>query len=251
MASAEQRQTIAMTNVKTNMGNVEMLPRHHARARQQGELWVTMKLGVCMSKTPSDLDATGFTHLVFAFAYFHPTTFQITPMDAADIPLYSEFTGLKSRKASLRTWIAIGGWSFNDPVNVPDTQRAFSDMSSSSESCAAFIRSCLQFMQTYGFDGVDLDWEYPGAWDRGGINADTQNLVSLLQEMRAAFGNSYGISLTLPSSFWYLRWFDINGMQDYVDFYNFMSYDIHGVWDSTNKETGPYIRPHTNLTQIK
>lgn len=111
---------------------------------------------VCMSKTPSDLDATGFTHLVFAFAYFHPTTFQITPMDAADIPLYSEFTGLKSRKASLRTWIAIGGWSFNDPVNVPDTQRAFSDMSSSSESCAAFIRSCLQFMQTYGFDGVDL-----------------------------------------------------------------------------------------------
>lgn len=27
--------------------------------------------------------------------------------------------------------------------------------------------------------------------------------------------------------------------------------DIHGVWDSTNKETGPYIRPHTNLTQIK
>lgn len=29
-----------------------------------------------------------------------------------------------------------------------------------------------------------------------------------------------------------------------------MSYDIYSVWDSSNKFTGPYIRPHTNLTEI-
>lgn len=40
-------------------------------------------------------------------------------------------------------------------------------------------------------------------------------------------------------------------MENYLDWFNFMSYDIHGVWDSTNKFTGPFILPHTNLTEIK
>ncbi|KAJ1704781.1 glycoside hydrolase, partial [Aspergillus flavus] len=37
----------------------------------------------------------------------------------------------------------------------------------------------------------------------------------------------------------------------YLDFFNLMTYDIHGVWDSNNKNTGPYVRPHTNLTEIQ
>lgn len=67
-----------------------------------------------------------------------------------------------------------------------------------------------------------------------------------------------------------MRWFDLKGMSKYLDWFNFMrqvsatspttfavpvliplSYDIHGVWDSTNKFSGPYVRPHTNLTEIK
>ena len=72
--------------------------------------------------------------------------------------------------------------------------------------------------------------------------------------------------MTIPSSYWYLRWFDIKAMEPYVDWFNFMSYDIHGVWDRTNSETGPFVRnchpfedecahffqvrPHTNMTEI-
>lgn len=48
--------------------------------------------------------------------------------------------------------------------------------------------------------------------------------------MREAFGDSYGISITLPSSFWYLQHFDVVTMQDYLDWFNVMSYDIHGTW---------------------
>jgi hypothetical protein len=69
--------------------------------------------------------------------------------------------------------------------------------------------------------------------------------------MKAAFGSRYGVSVTLPASYWYLRWFDLKAMEAHVDFFNIMTYDIHGVWDSTNKFTGPYIRPHTNLTEMK
>lgn len=41
--------------------------------------------------------------------------------------------------------------------------------------------------------------------DRGGTKEDTKNFVSLLAEMRAAFGIKYGISLALAPDIWYLR----------------------------------------------
>lgn len=59
-----------------------------------------------------------------------------------------------------------------------------------------------------------------------------------------------GISATLPSSYWYLQHFDLVGMEPHLDWFNMMSYDIHGVWDSASVWAGPYVRPHTNLTEI-
>lgn len=75
--------------------------------------------------------------------------------------------------------------------------------------------------------GADIDWEYPGAPDRGGKTADIENFVTLLKELRDAWGKKYGISATLPSSYWYLRWFDLKGLEKYLDWLNMMSYDIH------------------------
>lgn len=71
--------------------------------------------------------------------------------------------------------------------------------------------------------GVDLDWEYPQADDRGGQPADTENYVALAKELKAALGQK-GLSMTLPTSFWYLQHFDVNLLQEYVDWFNFMSY---------------------------
>jgi hypothetical protein len=98
-------------------------------------------------------------------------------------------------------------------------------MTSTSGNRASFISQLKQFMDTYGFDGVDLDWEYPQADDRGGQSGDTANYVSLVKEMRASFGSKYGITVTLPTSFWYLQHFDLPGMQSSIDWFNLMSYD--------------------------
>ena len=68
--------------------------------------------------------------------------------------------------------------------------------------------------------------------------------------MRAAFGTKYGITITLPTSYWYLQHFDLSGLQDSVDWFNLMAYDLHGVWDAESKFVGPYIAPHTNITEI-
>ncbi|KAF1937697.1 hypothetical protein EJ02DRAFT_356176, partial [Clathrospora elynae] len=64
---------------------------------------------VCNKIKPSQINTAGLTHLYYSFVFFHPTTFEITPMKEANVPLYKEFTDLKTDK--LRTWVAIGGVS--------------------------------------------------------------------------------------------------------------------------------------------
>lgn len=65
-------------------------------------------------------------------------------------------------------------------------------MASSATNRATFIQSLMSFMKNYGFDGADLDWEYPAADDRGGRPEDKENYVSLVKDMKAAFGGRYG-----------------------------------------------------------
>lgn len=199
----------------------------------------------CQRITPSQINITGLTHLNLAFASIDPGTFAVVPGDSRDVPLYIEFTGLKS--SSLQTWIAIGGWDFNDPGS---TQATWSTLASSSAKRAAFISSLKSFMDQYGFQGVDIDWEYPGAPDRDGATGDTENFVTLLKEMRAAYGSDYGISATLPASYWYLRWFDPVAMEPYVDFFGLMTYDLHGPWDANVASIGKVIIGQTNIPEI-
>lgn len=104
-------------------------------------------------------------------------------------------------------------------------------------------------MYNFGFDGVDIDWEYPGVLSRGGSAADAANFVALLSDMRTAFGSTFGISVALPITASYLQYYDIAGMEPYVDWFNVMSYGLHGPWDATNGQ-GAYVKPTTNLTEI-
>jgi len=47
-----------------------------------------------------------------------------------------------------------------------------------------------------------------------------------------------------------LKGFDVANMQPYVDWFNFMSYDLHGTWDGQNPYTQAVVGAHTNLTEI-
>lgn len=172
-------------------------------------------------------------------------------MDNLSPDLFSDLTSLKSQNSALKTVVALGGWTFND--NGTATQPVFSDMVSSDTNRQMFITNLLSFLRQYAFDGVDFDWEYPGASDRGGKPEDGINFTQFLKELQAAIAKEptkYIVSFTAPTSYWYLRHFDIKAMMEYVDWANIMSYDLHGMWDSTNP-IGSHVLAHTNLTEIK
>ncbi|KAK3935763.1 chitinase [Diplogelasinospora grovesii] len=204
----------------------------------------------CDVMTPAQIPLGYYTHINFAFSLIDPNTFQLSPMDANTGSLYGNISSLKGNQPGLQAWLSVGGWSFNDPG---PTQSTFSQLAGSESAQQAFFASLLTFMSQYGFDGVDIDWEYPAASDRSGSPADFTNYVSFLSNLRAAFvgaGRDYGISITLPSSYWYLQHFDIVNLSQVVDWFNLMTYDLHGVWDGSDPFIGAVALAHTNLTEI-
>ncbi|CAI7670806.1 unnamed protein product [Penicillium pancosmium] len=176
------------------------------------------------------------------FAYIDKSDFTITTMNDGDEDDWSKFTALKKKKSSLKTYLSIGGWDLGGEV--------WSNLCRFPGSRKAFIKSAVETMKKYDFDGIDIDWEYPAAGDRGGTAKDTANLVTLLKELREEVKTSWGVTVTLPSSYWYLKGFDLKGMAEHLDFFNFMAYDIHGTWDGKTKWTSAVVNPHTNLTEV-
>ncbi|KXJ88347.1 chitinase [Microdochium bolleyi] len=204
----------------------------------------------CGHMAPADIPLGYYTHIFYSFALIDPHSFHVAPMDAETASHYDEVTALKAKQSGLEVWIAIGGWAMNDPGPFRTT---FSDLAKSEANQNAFFDSLVTFLLEHNFDGVDIDWEYPVAEDRGGVEADFKNFVVLMRRMREHLnrsGRKFGVSLTLPASYWYLRGFDIVGLEPHVDFFNVMTYDIHGTWDSTVRSMGPYAFAHTNLTEI-
>lgn len=170
-------------------------------------------------------------------------------MDGVPSEIYRNIGNIKSRNPDIKILIAFGGWAFSDPG---PSQSIFPSLISNAENRATFITNLLGFLSEYGYDGVDFDWEYPGADDRGGSDQDAANYVLLLKELRTAISSAshkYIITFTAPTSYWYLRHFDIKGMEEHVDWINLMSYDLHGVWDG-NSPIGKQVLSHTNLTEI-
>lgn len=162
----------------------------------------------CDSWKPENIQASLWTHLNYAFALID-SDYRIASMNSYDPKLYARVTGLKTTSPGLKVYIAVGGWAAGGQV--------FSDMVSDGLKRSTFIESALAFMDTFGFDGIDIDWEYPAAADRGGKPEDTQNLVAFMEELRLACGSRFGVTMTLPTSYWYLKGFDVAALADNVD----------------------------------
>ncbi|KAJ5986037.1 hypothetical protein N7451_010402 [Penicillium sp. IBT 35674x] len=128
--------------------------------------------------------------------------------------------------------LSFGGWDFS---TSPDTYDRFRQ-AVTEDNRATFASNVVSFVEKYGLDGVDFDWEYPGEPDIEGIPAGSEddgiNYFMFLDELRVQFLESSvpgaSISIAAPASFWYLQGFPIEAIGLIVDYIIFMTYDLHG-----------------------
>ncbi len=120
--------------------------------------------------------------------------------------------------------VSVGGWGNSDnfsPVCADATLRQ------------KFVNNLVNFCTTNGYDGADIDWEYP-------TSSDKANFVSLITEMREAF-NLAGlefIAAALPSTDWN-GGFDIASLKDKLDWFGIMTYDFYGTWETNSGHNSP------------
>jgi chitinase len=198
---------------------------------------------------PEEIPFGQYTDIIFSFATINPDTFKVSAGDSQTQYLLERMKSLKIIQPDLKIWVALGGWAFNDPG---PTQTTFSDIASSEDNIDTFLDSLVSMMNTYSLDGVDIDWEYPVAEDRHGKDEDFENIVTFMKKLRSRMSAAdRGTSMAIPASYWYLRHFDIKALEPQVDWFNLMSYDMHGSWDIDNEFTGPWANSHTNMTEIQ
>ncbi|KAK8769157.1 hypothetical protein V5799_014378 [Amblyomma americanum] len=168
------------------------------------------------------------TYVVLAFVGIDEQTFElksVIPEYVEDERKYLEFTDLKNKHLYLKTMLAVGGWNQAGEV--------FSNMTSTPENRAEFIDSVLRWMHDHDFDGLEIMWKYPGYERRGGKPQDKQNFVLLLKELKAAFARRpLYLTAAVPLEDNYLSGgYDIRAMQNYVDWFNVLAYDLRGPWN--------------------
>ncbi len=202
--------------------------------------------------TPDKISASNVHIIHYAFAKIR-TDLKISINDPSID--YTNFEKLKSLKKSypgLRTVISVGGW---------DDSGRFSDMALTQSSRAAFADSVVRFIKTYGFDGVDIDWEYPTG---GGLAsnifrpADRTNFGLLLKTLRGRLdaqgskdSKHYILSFAGAANSGYAAGVGLSGAAQSVDYATIMTYDLHGGWDSFTDFNAPLFLPAGQSPQYK
>jgi chitinase len=91
----------------------------------------------------------------------------------------------------------------------------------------ALLANLFVFIKEYGYDGVDIDWEYPSS------NADSAFFYALMLGLRSNFPTpQYIISADVAP------WggdYDFPDTQHVVDYYNIMTYDCAGPWTDSGQ----------------
>lgn len=204
---------------------------------------------------PENIDPTKFTHLVYAFAYIARDTWQVEQVEWNDVNEWNPTQGLyhrfnkhiRAKNPKCKTLLAFGGWNFNFKEEFKDI---FTTMAESASNRATCINSMISWVRKHDFDGIDVDWEYPGWEELGGRPQDKENFVSFVQELRAAIDAEASrtgktrLLLTLAVAAGYDKidtGYDIPRIRDYVDYVSVMAYDLHGQWETkTGAASGLY-----------
>ncbi|KAF5988563.1 42 kDa endochitinase precursor [Fusarium bulbicola] len=133
---------------------------------------------------------------------------------------------LKKAHRHLKVMLSIGGWNWSTN---------FTMAASTATTRSNFAKSAVTLMKDWGFDGIDVDWEYPADSD------DANNMVLLLQAVRDeldayaasyASGYHFQLSIAAPAGSAHYSRLRLSNLGRVVDYINLMAYDYAGAWSS-------------------
>lgn len=209
---------------------------------------------------PHDIKLDKVSHVYYAFFIVDGKTGKIKSSDQwsdfnldvknPNIPniipgVLGELNYLKTMPSNnFKLIMAVGGWS---------NRQEFPRMVRSKKKMDNFISSVINTMFINGFDGVDLDWEFP---KNDGF--EPQKYLEICARLRAGMDNlendiwgadncyepRFHLSMATPAFSGALDILPIQKMNLYISVWNMMTYDFHGEW---SKKTGY----HSNLYNTK
>tara|TARA_Y100001956_G_scaffold81064_1_gene97660 strand:+ start:4323 stop:6860 length:2538 start_codon:yes stop_codon:yes gene_type:complete len=163
---------------------------------------------------------------------------------------YAMLMALKQRNPDLKIIPSIGGWTLSDPF-YDFVDKANRD---------TFVASVKRFLKTWKFyDGVDIDWEFPGgggaAADKGDPVNDGPAYIALMRELRAMLdeleaetGRTYELTSAIGVGHDKIEDVNYGDAIQYMDYIFAMTYDFYGGWNNvvghqTALYCGSFMRP--------
>jgi len=186
----------------------------------------------------SQIPAQLLTHVNYAFADVSEEGEVIVGFPELDLPAgdtpgapgnFTHLRDLKEAHPHLKTLVSVGGWTWSGN---------FSTAAETPASRRRFTRSLVALVDEHGFDGADLDWEYPAAEGlQPGHPRDTVNFTLLLADVRAGLdelgqqrGHHYLLTIAAPAGLEQAVHMQIDQIHAYLDWINVMTYDFAGDW---------------------
>lgn len=171
-----------------------------------------------------NIDANLCTHVNVGIVPIVDNTLAIT---SEMVQLFNETRELRVKNKDLKFLIWTGGIDYG---------KNFANMVKNHANRKAFIRSLKFALREYEFDGIDLDWEFPSAF-----NKERQHFSQLLQEIRREYQREkrdylLTVAVAAVEGIAYYA-YDVREINKYADFANIMTYDYH-FWTRGTPFTG-------------
>ncbi|KAL4899490.1 hypothetical protein BDW74DRAFT_171529 [Aspergillus multicolor] len=205
----------------------------------------------CLYQDASQIDTSKYTHLHYGFGLMNEA-YDVSVGDELATYQFEEF----KRLPDVKRIVSFGGWAFSTEAA---TYQIFRNGVKPANRLAMATK-IANFIKDNDLDGVDIDWEYPGAPDLPdfdpGTEEDGPNYLAFLVVLKNLLPGK-SVAIAAPASFWYLKQFPIDAISRVVDYIVYMTYDLHGQWDAHNPnsqdgcDTGNCLRSQVNLTETR